>query len=347
MGLWLGATVGSFVNVVVYRTPRNISLSDPPRSFCPRCRHSLEVPDLVPLLSWLFLRGKCRHCKAPVASRYFFVELLNGALWAGLWYRFFIDGGDPARFIAYAAAASTLVAVVFIDWEMYIIPDQINAFLWAVGIAYNVWLIVHGAPNAYTWGMPSALAGWIAGVAALWGIALFGRVLFGKDAMGHGDIKLARGIGAVVFPTMAFVSFALAVVLGAVLGIVQVLALKGKADAGDAERGSEPAWEPESIGSLFRCGLGYLLCIDVVGLFLPRLYEAWFHEPAFAALEDSDEFEVERTMIPFGPYLALGAVAAMLFEAPLGGLWGRYYDWAFGGQAMVEHFARLPGPIFS
>lgn len=347
VGLWLGATVGSFLNVVIYRTPRNMSLADPPRSFCPKCKHSLELPDLVPLLSWLVLKGKCRHCKASVASRYFYVELLNGILWAGLWYRFFIEGGDPARFIAYAAAASTLVAVVFIDWELYIIPDQINAFLWLIGVSYNVWLIVRGEPNAFTWGMPSALAGWIAGVGALWGIALFGRVLFGKDAMGHGDIKLARGIGAVVFPTMAFVSFGLAVVLGAVLGIAQVWALKGKPDPEEEEGAGEPPWEPESIGSLFRCGLGYFLCIDIVGLFVPRLYEAWFHEPAFAALEEPGEFEVERTMIPFGPYLALGAVAVMVFEAPLGGLWTRYFDWAFGGQAMLEHFACLSGPMFS
>ncbi|MCO5296463.1 MAG: prepilin peptidase [Fimbriimonadaceae bacterium] len=350
VGLWLGATVGSFLNVVVYRTPRNLSLSDPPRSFCPKCRHPLGLPDLVPLFSWLALRGRCRHCGAKVASRYFFVELINGAIWAGLWYRFFVDGHDPARFVAFAAAASTLVAVVFIDWELYIIPDQVNAFLWLVGILYNVALLATGAPEAWTWGMPSALAGWLAGVGALWGVAVFGRVLFRKDAMGHGDIKLARGIGAVLFPLSAFVSFALAIVLGAVLGVVQVLLLKGQGDAegGPAEdAGDEGAWEPESIGSLFKSGLGYFLCIDIVGLFVPRLYESWFGEPAFAAAEEIEEFEVERTMIPFGPYLALGAVATMLFEGPLRGLWDRYFDWAFGGPAFVEHFHVLLGHIHS
>ena len=346
VGLALGATVGSFLNVVVYRTPRNLSLANPPRSFCPKCRHSLELPDLVPLLSWLALRGNCRHCKAKVPFRYFFVELLNGAVWAGLWYRFFIVEADPAKFVAYAAGASTLVAIVFIDWELYIIPDQLNAFLWAVGIAYGVSLGVAGAPEAWTWGMPSPLAGWITGVGALWGVALFGRVLFRKDSMGHGDIKLARGIGALVFPVSALIGFGLAVVLGAVLGIAQILLLKPK--AGEEQDGGEgESWEPESVASLFKCGLGYLLCVDIVGLFFPRLYESWFAEPAFAAIEEVEEFEVERTMIPFGPYLALGAVAVMLFEVPLRGMWDRYFEWAFGGQAMLEHFARLSGLILS
>lgn len=350
IGAWIGAFFGSFLNVVIYRIPRGLSLSDPKNSFCPKCKHRLMVPDLVPMLSWVFLGGKCRHCGAKVSSRYFFVELLTFAIWGALWYRFLVQGSDIATFLAYAAAGSALVAIIFIDLELYIIPDQINGFLWLVGILLNVWLFIAGRPEAMTWGMPSALAGWLTGVGAIWGIALFGRVLFGKDAMGHGDIKMARGVGAVVFPAAALMSFGVAVFFGAVFGIVQILArggerrvggvpsdvLNSKESAGEADGESsaseiEADWEPEPIPVLLKCGLGYLLCVDIAGIYVPRLYERWFGEPQFVPLEEEEAFEVERTMIPFGPYLALGAIAVLIFQKELLGLVDAYLNWVAPG----------------
>jgi len=475
VGFALGAVIGSFLNVVIYRTPRGMSLSNPKNSFCPSCKHRLEIPDLVPLLSWAFLRGKCRHCGAKVTSRYFFVELLNGSIWAGVWYQQLIAGSDPAKAFAYAAAAATLVAIIFIDWELYIIPDQINAFLFAVGIALNVWMLIEGRTEAWTWGIPSALAGWIVGVATLWGIAFFGRVVFRKDAMGHGDIKMARGIGAVLFPAAALMGFGLAVVFGAVFGVLQIILrrpesqeasgedsaplpkgasnsiltevrayrsadAKGVREAGlqlariireDIKAGFVSAGKPqtefesmaqkletgktfwielpedqeeirvpyrllaahakafdafeealvgrewtsaegkldeisreiedsdqktaveamkaavakrnrfavntvESIGSLIKSGIGYFLCIDIVGLFVPKLYESWFGEPAFEPIEEVEEYPIERTMIPFGPYLALGAIVAAVFQSELRNGVDAYVRWVSGPESGME-----------
>jgi leader peptidase (prepilin peptidase)/N-methyltransferase len=337
MGLWCGAFVGSFLNVVIYRMPRGLGLGKPVYSFCPNCKHRLEIPDLVPLLSWLALRGKCRHCGVKVSSRYFFVELLNGAIWSGIWYQYFVAGWDPVRACVYAAAASALVAIIFIDWELFIIPDQINAFLAVLGIGYNFWLIYSHAPGAMMWGMPSALAGWLTGVGVLWGIAFLGRVAFRKDAMGHGDIKMARGIGCVLFPAVALLSFGLAVVLGAVLGVAQVLIRRGPPNVGtqgdsasESSDEEEEFYPPESIGSLLFCGLGYLLGADIIGLFIPKLYMWWFKEPAFIGAEDWDDAEVEHTMIPFGPYLALGAIVATIFASQLLSGVQAYFDWASG-----------------
>jgi leader peptidase (prepilin peptidase)/N-methyltransferase len=346
IGLWLGATVGSFLNVVIYRMPRGMRLGQPVYSFCPSCKHRLEIPDLVPLFSWLFLRGKCRHCKGKVSARYFGVELLCGAIWAGIWYQYLVAGEDPAKSIAYALAASALVAIIFIDWELYIIPDQINAFLAFVGIGFNIWLWTQHSPQAITWGMPSALAGWLVGVGALWGIAFMGRVVFGKDAMGHGDIKMARGVGTVLFPAAAMMSFGLAVVLGAVLGVVQILARKGPPELGSdsADPGTEE-YRPESVGSLLFCGLGYLLGIDIIGLFIPRLYEAWFKESPFTPVEEWDDFPVENTMIPFGPYLALGAIVATVFSVQLLNGVQAYVDWASGKHVRVEHLSSKEGLV--
>ncbi len=348
-----GAFVGSFLNVVIYRMPRGISLSDPRYSFCPKCRARLGTSDLVPILSWLVLRGKCRYCMGKVSGRYALVELANAALWAGVWHRYVIASFDPATAIAYALAGSTLVAIVFVDWELYIIPDELNAFLWFVGIGLNVWLLAIGDPKAWYWGMPSALAGWLVGVGALWGIALFGRVLFGKDAMGHGDIKMARGIGAVLLPAAAGLSFLIAVALGAILGVAQVL-IRGKGEkapepkAGGTEQGAEgpsaeerkkveEVWEPEPLPMLLRSGVGYLACVDIAGLFVPKLYERWFGEPPFVPIEEEEEFEVERTMIPFGPYLALGAIAAIVWRDELFGLVDSYVQWAFPQVGSGEH----------
>ena len=222
-GLLIGSAIGSFLNVVIYRTPRGISLSDPKNSFCPNCKHRLTALDLFPLFSWLLLRGRCRHCKAKVSSRYFFVELITGAIWGGLWYQYLVASWDPAKGIAYAFAASALVAIIFIDWELYIIPDQVNAWLLVFGLGYNGWLLIRHDPRAWTWGMPSSIAGALVGIGVLWGIAFLGRLVFRKDAMGHGDIKMARGIGAVLFPALAGISFGLAVIMGAVLGSLKCL----------------------------------------------------------------------------------------------------------------------------
>lgn len=332
VGFWIGATIGSFLNVVIYRMPRNMSLGKPTYSFCPSCKARLGPGDLVPLLSWAFSKGKCRHCVEKVASRYFWVELMNGAIWAAIWWQYLIAGSEPAKAVAYALAAATLVAIIFIDWELYIIPDPINIFLMLVGFGYNAWLYIDKSPMATLWGMPSSVAGALVGIAVLWGIAFLGRVLFGKDAMGHGDIKMARGIGAVLLPATACISFMLAVVLGAVLGAIQVIALKRTAGPAEPEASDvEDEPPPESIGSLLKAGLGYVLCFDFIGQFAPKFYKSWFGEDLHMSFEEVTDFEVERTMIPFGPYLALGAIFATVFQAQILHAITSYWTWATGG----------------
>ncbi|MCH7944702.1 MAG: prepilin peptidase [Armatimonadetes bacterium] len=337
VGFGLGAAVGSFVNVVIYRLPRGLSVNRPANSFCPSCKHRLTGLDLVPLLSWVFLRGKCRHCGGRISSRYFIVELINGSIWAGVWYQQFVlvetgllfEGSVPmgvatAYGVAYMLFASALVAAIFTDLQHYVIPDQVNAFMLLVGLGLGAALMAMGWPEAWMWGMPGAVAGALVGWAALWGIAFLGRLIFRKDAMGHGDIKMARGIGAVLLPAAALMSFGIAIVLGAVIGTVLVLVRRNRQDKDAAE--DEAPYEPESLGSLAVCGLGYLLCIDVVGLAFPKLYERWFGENPYSVEDIEDEPEVELTMIPFGPYLAAGALVALLAEGWLLSLWRAYLE---------------------
>ena len=315
VGFWIGAAVGSFLNVVIYRLPRGLSIYRPQHSFCPTCQRQLTVAELVPLLSWALQKGKCKCGAAKIGPRYFIVELVNGTLWAAIWYQQLVVGADPVLAIGYALFAAALVAAIFTDLAHYIIPDQINAFMFATGLGINVATIVQNRPEAWLWGMPSSVAGALVGIGVLWGIAFLGRILFRKDAMGHGDIKMARGIGAVLLPVGALISFSLAIVLGAVLGIVMILARRRAAASSDGE--DEEPYEPESIGSLLKSLVGYLLCIDIIGLAWPKLYESWFGENPYEVEQFEEEPEVELTMIPFGPYLAAGALGVVLFAGPL------------------------------
>jgi len=234
--------------------------------------------------------------------------------------------------------ASALVAAIFTDLAHYIIPDQINAVMLLIGLGMNVVMIAQGRAEAWTMGMPSSVAGALVGIGSLWGIAFLGRILFRKDAMGHGDIKMARGIGAVLFPLLALVSFGMAVALGAVIGGGIVLLRKFgaiKEGSGEQTGGSEVEEEeylPESIGSLLKCGVGYLLCMDVVGLVFPKLYESWFAENPYSVEEFEEDPQVELTMIPFGPYLAVGALTAVLFGPQLKQLVDSYIRLNYGGR---------------
>lgn len=349
IGFWIGAAIGSFLNVVIYRLPRGLSVSKPKHSFCPSCNKQLTPGELIPLLSWLLQKGRCSCGKNVVPPRYFFVELITGTLFAIIWYQQLYVGPGPEAFeqanpvkaVGYMLMAAALVAAIFTDLAHYIIPDQVNAAMLVIGVGMNVAYAVMGNPVAFSGGIPSSILGALTGIGVLWGIAFLGRILFRKDAMGHGDIKMARGIGAVLLPVGAMISFGLAVALGAVLGIIlvsvraqQIKRLEAKKqaeyEAAVAQAKAEglpvpPApseeeeqdFPPESIGSLLWCGLGYVLCIDIIGLYIPSLYERWFGENPYSIEEIDDDAGVELTTIPFGPYLALGAIGVMLFEPRL------------------------------
>lgn len=327
VGFWIGAAVGSFLNVVIYRLPRGLSIAKPKNSFCPNCKAQLHAIDMIPILSWAIQGGKCRYCKSQIAIRYPIVEFINGTLWAIIWYQLLVGSTDPLlameqvdiiRAVGYMLFASALVVAIFTDIAHYIIPDQVNAVMLIIGIGMNVGFFVEGRNEAMLWGMPASVAGALVGIAVLWGIAFFGRIAFGKDAMGHGDIKMARGIGAVLLPLGAGISFALAVAMGAVFGVIFALVRNKRRAARTVEEDQDDGeYHPESLGSLLKCGLGYVLCIDVIGLVWPKLYEKWFGENPYSVEEFEENPEVEMSEIPFGPYLAAGALCVVLFGEQL------------------------------
>ena len=336
VGFILGALAGSFLNMLIWRLPRGKSLVDPAHSICPLCNHRLTALDLIPIVSWLRTGGKCRHCAAPISSRYLWVEVLVGALFAVMWVQKMSVGLDPhvVEFAAYAAAAAILVAIVYIDWELYIIPDELNAALLLIGLAYG----------AYLGGFREAVLGAFLGWALLWGFVFLGRIAFGKDAMGDGDIKMMRGVGALLGPTLLLANVGLGVVLGLVGGIVG-LAIEGRrsrAVVGSAPSPTVPPFvpqgepspelEPEAtpIPLVLLGGVLYLFCIDVVALFVPPLARWIAGRYPEELLVEGDDWTPSATAIPFGPYLAAGALICMVAGGPIERGMKAYWDGATG-----------------
>jgi leader peptidase (prepilin peptidase)/N-methyltransferase len=171
----VGAVVGSFLNVCIYRLPLDLSVNKPRRSFCPSCRKQLTWWQNIPLFSWLVLRGKCAHCGARIAFRYFAVELLTGLLFLLVWKSF-----PWEMAIAYWVFVSLLVAATFIDFEHFIIPDEITiggtiAGIVACGIVPEL-MATHARGRALLISALSAALGYV----VLWVVLEAGKKVFGK-----------------------------------------------------------------------------------------------------------------------------------------------------------------------
>jgi len=195
----LGLMVGSFLNVIIYRVPRSLSVVRP-RSFCPRCRAKISWYENVPVASYVALRGRCRHCGERIAIRYPLVEAAGAALALGAVYRF--GPGIDAAF-AYAFLMA-LTAITLIDWDFRIIPDGLSIPFIVVGLG---WSLVN--PDLT---FASSALGALAGGGGLYAIAALYKLARKTEGMGGGDIKLMAMIGAflgvrLVVPVIVIASF--------------------------------------------------------------------------------------------------------------------------------------------
>lgn len=235
-----GAIVGSFLNVVIHRVPREQSVVFP-NSACPKCGNAIRPYDNFPVLSWLILRGKCRNCAAPISPRYPAVELLTAVLFAVVYWQI---GFTPMLPVALYFTA-TLVSLVFIDAEHMILPDVINFPLLAVALAVRiVYPLIFGnayfsdlnyAPLTSLGGLPlwatslaGALLGALVGGGFLWGIGEVWKRLRGVDAMGLGDVKMMLAVGALLGWRLTFLTLFVGAFAGALIGIAVVLRDKNK-----------------------------------------------------------------------------------------------------------------------
>ncbi|MDR1322703.1 MAG: prepilin peptidase [Gracilibacteraceae bacterium] len=211
-----GLCVGSFLNVVIYRLPNGLPVHKG-FSMCPDCEHRLLAPDLVPLLSWIFLRGRCRYCGGRISPRYLVVELLTGLLWLAVWLRqagsdpeLWALGAPPAAFMtvgAHCLIVSALVAVIFIDARHMIIPNALVLVVAAAGILL-----------CFTPAPPDLLER-VIGFFAVSGPLLLLAVFSGGRAMGMGDIKLMAAAGLCLGWPAAVTAFMIGALLGSAVSV--------------------------------------------------------------------------------------------------------------------------------
>ena len=170
-----GLVCGSFLNAVIHRLPRGISIAFPRRSFCPACGRSLPWRDNIPVLSWLLLRGRCAGCGAEIAARYPLVEILTAVLFLWLWMSF-----PPALAASYMVLVAILIAGTFIDLEHMILPDILTLGGAAVGVLLSA--SVAGMQVGETWDerLRSSLFGAGVGFAVLFAVVELGKLAFGR-----------------------------------------------------------------------------------------------------------------------------------------------------------------------
>ncbi len=207
-----GLILGSFFNVCIYRIPQNKSIVWP-GSFCPKCNNHIRWYDNIPVLSYLFLRGKCRHCKAPISLQYPLVELLTGLLTVLFVWKY----GLGIWTFVLLTAVYFLIILSVIDLQLMIIPDRFSLGMIVLGVAF-AWC----NPNfsGLWWEKElSSLLGAGVGLFGVLAIALIGTWLFKKEAMGGGDVKLMAGIGSLI----GWQGVITTVVMGSFFGLIYAL----------------------------------------------------------------------------------------------------------------------------
>jgi len=287
----LGFCIGSFLNVCIWRLPRHESISQPP-SHCPSCNTRLKTKDLIPLLSQAYLRGRCRYCGTRISWRYFGVELCTGVLFvlagsqpalANLWQGDMLNGLPVDGMLHLARdliIICTLTVIFWVDYDTRLIQLESVFLLGVAGVSYMFWQFWQTPAEVLWHGIPGGLLAMAVSAAGLWIVRLIFSLIYGREAMGFGDVML---IGAITINlgwnatiwTFVFLS----VVGGAAVGIMLQIPRAVRAYRWARNRTAE---------SSVKSALAWPLA-----------------RHAF------------RKGIPFGPMLAVGAIIALFYGAPI------------------------------
>lgn len=230
----VGLLVGSFLNVVIHRLPKMMDYDEAnyiaevrgeplphpgrynlmvPRSACPHCGHQIAAWENVPVVSYLFLRGKCSSCKAPISVRYPLVEAVTGVLTALAMWHF----GPTVQALAAIAMIWSLVALFMIDADTQLLPDQITLPLLWLGLLLNL--------QGYFAPLADAVIGAAAGYLVLWTVYWIFKLVRGREGMGYGDFKLMGALGAwfgwQALPALILMSSIVGAVIGGAMLLIQ------------------------------------------------------------------------------------------------------------------------------
>ncbi len=226
IGLVAGLLVGSFLNVCIYRLPRDLSVVHP-RSFCPACRQTIRWYDNIPLLSYLLLRGRCRRCGAAIPLRYLLVELLTAALFAFTAGRL---GLTPAA-LKWCLFEALMIGLIFSDLEERILPDQFTLGGALAGLALSLW-----TPMGWGYGhlflgpllkgrwlsLGESALGAVLASALLWLVGALYAAVRRKEGLGFGDVKMMAAVGAFLGFHGALQTLVLGSLAGSVVGVIYI-----------------------------------------------------------------------------------------------------------------------------
>jgi len=228
-----GLMFGSFLNVCIYRLPRELSVVAP-RSACPHCRHLIAFYDNLPVLSWLILRGRCRHCKARISVRYLTIELLTALLFLSC-YGYF---GATLSTLKYCTLAFLLLGLIFTDAETKLLPDKLTLPGLALGIIFSLVVPVNdvasqllpgvvnlpfsGAVSGRLLSLLDSLLGAAVGAAFIYGAGAIYLRWRGTEGMGFGDVKLMAMVGAFLGIKLTVLTIFTASLAGSLFGLFTV-----------------------------------------------------------------------------------------------------------------------------
>jgi len=233
-----GAVLGSFFNVCIYRLPEGESVVRP-RSRCPECKAQIAWYDNIPILSYLLLGAKCRRCGAEIAARYPLVEMLTAVLFALLGHTLLTRGESVGVVVVYLAFLGALVVLSFIDLDHMILPDEITIPGMILSVLLSALLPqLHAFPaggrralvlfgNLRLNAVANSLIGLVVGAGLIYVLGVVGKLVFKKEAMGFGDVKLMGMMGGLLGVWFVILIFFIAPIYGVVFGVI-VLATKGE-----------------------------------------------------------------------------------------------------------------------
>jgi leader peptidase (prepilin peptidase)/N-methyltransferase len=261
----LGLTFGSFLNVCIYRLPRDLSVVFP-RSTCPGCHNLIRAYDNIPVLSWLILRGRCRHCKTHISARYLIVEILTGAIFLACYAHF----GASLATLKYCALGFLLLGLIFTDAETQLLPDKMTLPGLVLGLLFSLVVPVNDLASQLLPGLVSlpvssdvswhllslidAALGAIVGASFIYGAGAIYLRARGVEGMGFGDVKLMAMIGAFLGVKLTIFTLFTASIAGSLFGVSTLLAVWIKRTRRRMSRNHEPArtarrraWESAAI----------------------------------------------------------------------------------------------------
>lgn len=249
----LGLAFGSFLNVCIYRMPRGLSTVHP-RSACPQCKNLIAYYDNIPVLSWLILRGRCRHCKAHISPRYLVIELLSGALFVAGYAHF----GLTLATLKYCTFGFLLLGLIFTDAETQLLPDKLTLPGTALGLLFSLIVPVNdlvsqllpgivALPAGHeSWRLFSfldSLLGAVAGASFIYGAGAIYLRARGVEGMGFGDVKLMAMVGAFLGIRLTIFTLFAASIAGSLFGLWTMLVVWIKRTQRRISRNHETAQE--------------------------------------------------------------------------------------------------------